>query len=74
VVGHHCGRGVPEPLAQSEHSRLTREAYDRLAPVWSETTDDDPYNGLLERPEFRSVNHARSVRVRVATYFAQRLR
>jgi SAM-dependent methyltransferase len=44
-----------EPLTQSEHSRLTRHAYDRLAPVWSETTDDGPYNGLLERPALRSM-------------------
>ena len=43
------------PRAQPEHSRLTREAYDRLAPVWSQTTDDGPYNGLLERPALRSL-------------------
>jgi SAM-dependent methyltransferase len=42
-------------LIQSEHSRLTREACDRLAPVWSETTDEGPYNGLLERPATRSM-------------------
>jgi SAM-dependent methyltransferase len=44
-----------EPSFQAEHSRLTREAYDRLAPVWSETTDDGPFNGLLERPALRSM-------------------
>ena len=32
----------------------TREAYDRLAPVWSATTDDGPWNGWLERPALRS--------------------
>lgn len=37
------------------HTRLTREAYDRLAPVWSATTDDGPWNGHLERPAFRSL-------------------
>ena len=33
----------------------TREAYDRLAPVWSSTTDDGPFNGWLERPALRSL-------------------
>jgi hypothetical protein len=36
------------PGNQAEHTRRTREAYDRLAPVWSSTTDDGPWNGLLE--------------------------
>jgi SAM-dependent methyltransferase len=29
--------------------------YDRLAPVWAETTDDGPYNAHLERPALRSL-------------------
>jgi ubiquinone/menaquinone biosynthesis C-methylase UbiE len=33
----------------------TREAYDRLAPVWSATTDDGPFNGWLERPALRTL-------------------
>lgn len=43
------------PVDQAEHNRRTREAYDRLAPVWSRTTDDGPFNGLLERPALRSL-------------------
>ena len=43
------------PSSQAEHSRRTRDAYDRLAPVWSSTTDDGPFNGLLERPALRSL-------------------
>ena len=43
------------PSNQAEHTRLTREAYDRLAPVWASTTDDGPFNGLLERPALRSL-------------------
>ena len=39
----------------SEHRRQTREAYDRLAEVWSQTTNDGPYNGGLERPALRSL-------------------
>ena len=38
-----------------EHRRSTREAYDRLAPVWSETTDQGPFNGFLERPALRAL-------------------
>jgi SAM-dependent methyltransferase len=41
--------------SQAEHNRQTRDAYDRLAAVWSATTDDGPYNGLLERPALRSL-------------------
>lgn len=37
------------------HRQETREAYDRLAGVWSETTDDGPWNGWLERPALRSL-------------------
>jgi SAM-dependent methyltransferase len=40
---------------QAEHTRRTRDAYDLLAPVWSETTDDGPFNGFLERPAFRAL-------------------
>ena len=39
----------------AEHRSQTREAYDRLAEVWSKTTDDGPYNGGLERPALRSL-------------------
>ncbi|WP_081272345.1 class I SAM-dependent methyltransferase [Mycobacteroides immunogenum] len=39
----------------AEHARHTREVYDRLAPVWSATTDDGPFNGMLERPALRSL-------------------
>lgn len=40
---------------QDEHTRRTREAYDRLAPVWAATTDDGPFNGHLERPAVASL-------------------
>jgi SAM-dependent methyltransferase len=40
---------------QAEHTRRTREAYDRLAAVWSSATDEGPFNGLLERPALRSL-------------------
>jgi len=43
------------PSDQDEHNRETREAYDRLAAVWAATTDDGPFNGLLERPALRSL-------------------
>jgi SAM-dependent methyltransferase len=43
------------PDTQAEHTRSTREAYERLAPVWASTTDDGPYNGWLERPALRSL-------------------
>jgi SAM-dependent methyltransferase len=43
------------PGDQAEHTRRTRAAYDRLAPVWSATTDDGPFNGRLERPALRSL-------------------
>jgi SAM-dependent methyltransferase len=47
---------VPElPGDQAEHTRRTRRAYDRLAGVWSTTTDDGPFNGHLERPALRSL-------------------
>lgn len=35
--------------------KRTREAYDQLAAVWSATTDEGPFNGLLERPALRSL-------------------
>ncbi len=44
-----------ERINQSEHSFRTQDAYDRLAPVWSATTDDGPFNGWLERPALRSL-------------------
>ncbi len=37
------------------HTRRTLDAYERLAPVWSATTDDGPFNGHLERPALRSL-------------------
>lgn len=37
-----------------QHRTATREAYDQLAAVWSDTTDDGPWNGWLERPALRS--------------------
>jgi SAM-dependent methyltransferase len=43
------------PDNQADHTQLTREAYDRLAAVWSSTTDEGPFNGLLERPAFRGL-------------------
>ena len=43
------------PVNQADHTRLTREAYDRLAPVWSRVSDDGPFNGWLERPALRSL-------------------
>ena len=46
---------VDPPASQAEHTRRTREAYDRLAPVWAATTDNGPFNGLLERPALRSL-------------------
>ncbi len=49
-------RGQAErPRGQAEHTAATRAAFDRLAPVWSSTTDDGPFNGLLERPALRSL-------------------
>jgi SAM-dependent methyltransferase len=46
---------TPTPASQAEHNRQTRDAYDRLAAVWAATTDDGPFNGLLERPALRSL-------------------
>jgi len=43
------------PTDLATQVRLTREAYDRLAPVWSSTIDDGPWNGHLERPALRSL-------------------
>jgi SAM-dependent methyltransferase len=43
------------PDDQAEHTSRTRAAYDRLAAVWSATTDDGPFNGLLERPALRKL-------------------
>jgi SAM-dependent methyltransferase len=43
------------PPTQAEHNRQTQDAYDRLAAVWAATTDDGPFNGLLERPALRSL-------------------
>jgi len=39
----------------AKHRARTREAYDLLAPVWSATTDDGPFNGGLERPALREL-------------------
>ena len=46
---------IPDPVSQTQHSRQTRDAYDRLAAVWSATTDEGPFNGFLERPALRSL-------------------
>jgi ubiquinone/menaquinone biosynthesis C-methylase UbiE len=43
------------PKSQTDHTRHTREVYDRLAPVWTEASDDGPFNGWLERPAVRSL-------------------
>jgi SAM-dependent methyltransferase len=45
----------PAPADQDQHTRRMRDAYDRLAAVWSATTDDGPFNGFLERPALRSL-------------------
>jgi ubiquinone/menaquinone biosynthesis C-methylase UbiE len=45
----------PKPADQAAHTEQTREAYDRLAAVWTNTTDDGPFNGHLERPALRSL-------------------
>jgi 2-polyprenyl-3-methyl-5-hydroxy-6-metoxy-1,4-benzoquinol methylase len=39
--------------ALNSHRTETREVYDRLAVVWSATTDEGPWNGWLERPALR---------------------
>jgi SAM-dependent methyltransferase len=46
---------VDTPENQAEHTLRTREAYERLAAVWSSTTDEGPFNGLLERPALRAL-------------------
>jgi SAM-dependent methyltransferase len=43
------------PASQADHTRRTRDAYDRLAAVWSSTTDEGPWNGHLERPAVRAL-------------------
>ena len=43
------------PGNQAELTERTRAAYDRLAGVWSSTTDDGPFNGLLERPALQAL-------------------
>lgn len=45
---------MPE-ISEQQHRRATTEAYDKLAAVWSKTTDDGPFNGWLERPALRSL-------------------
>jgi len=47
--------GTSADADQADHSRKTRDAYDRLAAVWAATTDDGPFNGLLERPALRAL-------------------
>jgi SAM-dependent methyltransferase len=46
---------TPQPADQAEHNQHTREAYDQLAAVWSATTDDGAWNGLLERPALHAL-------------------
>jgi SAM-dependent methyltransferase len=48
----HGTEGYVE-LVPDGHRVATRDAYDRLAGVWSATTDEGPWNGLLERPAMR---------------------
>ena len=43
------------PSDESLHTRMTRDTYDRLAPLWSSTTDLGPFNGFLERPALRAL-------------------
>jgi ubiquinone/menaquinone biosynthesis C-methylase UbiE len=43
------------PDNQAEHTLQTRDAYDRLAAVWSSTSDEGPFNGFLERPALRAL-------------------
>jgi SAM-dependent methyltransferase len=50
-----AGVTTETPDSQAEHTLRTREAYDRLAAVWSSTTDEGPFNGLLERPALRAL-------------------
>jgi SAM-dependent methyltransferase len=42
-------------ITSEAHRAATQEAYDRLAPVWSASTDQGPWNGALERPALRAV-------------------
>ncbi len=49
------GLNSSKPRSQAQHTQVTRDAYDRLAGVWSATTDEGPFNGLLERPALRSL-------------------
>ena len=37
---------MDRPDSQAEHTLQTREAYDRLAAVWSSTTDEGPFTGF----------------------------
>jgi SAM-dependent methyltransferase len=46
---------IEPPLDPASHRRQTRDAYDRLAAVWSVTTDRGPFNGFLERPAVRAL-------------------
>jgi ubiquinone/menaquinone biosynthesis C-methylase UbiE len=47
--------GEPDEVVAGEaHRAATREAYERLAKVWSAETDNGPWNGWLERPALRS--------------------
>src|ERR1700750_1609753 len=43
------------PDNQAEHTLQPRDAYDRLAAVWSSTTDEGPFNGFLERHALRAL-------------------
>lgn len=40
---------------EAAHTSQTRDAYDRLAAVWSATTDDGPFNAGLERPALHAL-------------------
>ena len=52
-TAHDTDRETDQDTAR--HRTDTRNAYDRLADVWSATTDDGPYNGGPERPALRSL-------------------
>jgi hypothetical protein len=46
------------PDNQAEHTLRTREAYDRLAAVWSSTTDEGPFNGFQEASALETIAQA----------------
>jgi hypothetical protein len=77
VCGDGCGYALrvtmDVPDDQAEHTRRTREAYDRLVSVWSSATDEGPFNGLLERPALRAAVAAARLGVGAGLGFCQSL-